>query len=147
VIFSKKHWTAIIECSTYGPGWCKLALLKDHHTYIVSRFVDLIFQEEKRICSTKDLKDLKDFIRHLALGMDGVDGYDTDDDDDTDDECDCLPSCEKCRRKKWVPPCVESVRNYWNNFTGAWKRAYPDDPIPLKVRESATQVHQHSPTR
>jgi hypothetical protein len=66
----------------------------------VGRFIDLIFQEEKRIYSIKVLKDLKDFIRHLALGIDGVDRYDSDNDDDTDNEYDYLLSYKECRRKK-----------------------------------------------
>jgi hypothetical protein len=104
--------------------------------------VVFVLEKEGRICSVKVLKDLKDFVKHYAYGMDGQDGYDSDNDDDTDEECDCLPPCEECRRKKWIPPGVESVRNYWNNFTGAWKRLYPDDPIPENVKESVTRVCQ-----
>ena len=88
------------------------------------------------------LESLKDFIKHVALGMDGQRGYDSDSESDTDGECQCLPLCEACARKKWIPPCVESVRNYWKNFTGAWKRTYPENPIPEDVRESVTQVCQ-----
>ena len=46
-------------------------------------------------------------MRHVALGTDGQKGY-YDSNSDTDDKDD------------WIPPGVESVWNYWNNFTGAW---------------------------
>jgi hypothetical protein len=104
-----------------------------------------VLKNEKHTCSVKVLKDLKDFVKHYASGMDGQDGYDSNNDDDTDDECDCLPLCEACRRKKWVPPGIESVRNYWNNFTGAWKRIHPCDLIPETVKESVTRVCQMLP--
>jgi hypothetical protein len=78
----------------------------------------------------------------MALGMDGQRGYDSDSDSNTDGECQSLPLCAECARKKWIPPWVESVRNYWNNFTGAWKRKYPENPISEDVRESVTQLDQ-----
>ncbi|KAH7113182.1 hypothetical protein B0J11DRAFT_619325 [Dendryphion nanum] len=59
--------------------------------------------------------------------MDGQRGYD-DSDSDTDEDED-----------RWIPPSVESVRNYWNNFTGAWLRAYADNPISENIQRSVTQ--------
>lgn len=79
------------------------------------------------IVSAHSLKWMKDFVKHVALGMDGQRGYD-DSDSDTDDE------------DRWIPPCVESVRNYWKNFTGAWLRAYPSNPISEHIQKSVTQV-------
>jgi hypothetical protein len=80
------------------------------------------------VVSVNSLKWMKDFVKHVALGMDGQRGYD-DSDNDTDEDED-----------GWIPPCVESVRNYWNNFTGAWLRAYLDNPISGHIQRSVTQV-------
>jgi hypothetical protein len=80
------------------------------------------------IVSVHSLKWMKDFVRHVALGMDGQRGYDDSDSDTVEDE------------DRWIPPSVESVRNYWNNFTGAWLRAYADNPISENIQRSVTQV-------
>ncbi|PQE10450.1 RTC4-like domain-containing isoform 2 protein [Rutstroemia sp. NJR-2017a BBW] len=79
------------------------------------------------VVSVHSLTWMKDFVKHVALGMDGQSGYDNRD-SDTDEEED-----------GWIPPCVESVRNYWNNFTGAWLRAYADNPISEHIQRSVTQ--------
>lgn len=74
--------------------------------------------------SVDSLQSLKDFVRHVAYGIKGMEGIDgSDETDDEDDD---------------APPGVETVRNYWNNFTGAWKRIHP--PIREDLIESVTQV-------
>jgi hypothetical protein len=89
------------------------------------------FVDDKRklnlVVSVHSLTWMKDFVKHLALGMDGQRGYD-DSDSGTDEDED------------WIPPCVESVRNYWNNFIGAWLRAYLNNPIPEHIQKLVTQV-------
>lgn len=83
--------------------------------------------KENPDASVYSLKWLKDFIKHVTLGMDGQRGYyDSDSDTDNEDE--------------WIPPYVESVRNYWNNFTGARQRESPDDSISDHIQKSVTQV-------
>ena len=52
--------------------------------------------------------------------------YDSDSDTDNED--------------KLIRPWVESVRNYWNNFTEAWQREYPDDSKSDHIQKSVTQV-------
>ena len=38
--------------------------------------------------------------------------------------------------------CDETVRKYWNAFTGAWRRKY--DAIPHDIAASITQVRNYS---
>ena len=84
--------------------------------------------KRNEVVSVHSLKWMKDFVKHVALGMDGQRGYDHSDNDTDEDE------------DGWIPPCVESVRNYWNNFTVAWLRAYLDNPISEHIQRSVTQV-------
>ncbi|KID85245.1 hypothetical protein MAJ_11226, partial [Metarhizium majus ARSEF 297] len=53
---------------------------------------------------------LKDFIRIQAISIKGT---------------------------KNLKACIETVRNYWNTFTGAWKRIH--DPIPPDTIDTVTQ--------
>lgn len=76
--------------------------------------------------SVQSLRALKDFIRDVALGMNGQKGYEESDSSGDEDE--------------WIPPGVESVRNYWNNFTGAWRREYATEPISMHYQKSVTQA-------
>src|SRR5271155_2299151 len=39
---------------------------------------------------------------------------------------------------KGLPASVETVRNYWNNFTGGWKRKHT--AIPTDIADSVTEV-------
>jgi hypothetical protein len=73
--------------------------------------------------SVDSLKSLKDFVRHVTLGIDGMKGNDDRDDTDEDD---------------YILAGEETVRNYWNNFTGAWKRIH--SLIREDLRESVTYV-------
>lgn len=116
------------------------AYVKSLYSAYATKLISYRFVEDDPPQSVNSLKSLKAFIKSVALGMDGQRGYDSDSESDTDGECQCLPICKECARKHWIPPCVESVRNYWNNFTGAWKREYAENPIPEVVRESVTQV-------
>jgi len=64
--------------------------------------------------SPYDLISLKDFIRKVAYGIDGVEGIDV--------------------------PGSETVRKTWNNFTAAFQRLHPENPIPRGIASSVTQV-------
>jgi hypothetical protein len=78
------------------------------------------------VVSVHSLNWMRDLVRHVALGMDGQRGYD-DSDNDTDEDED-----------GWIPPGVESARNYWNNFTRALLRAYSDNAISEDIHKSVT---------
>src|SRR4051812_1704742 len=105
-----------------GPVCRLICISGNNRTYYLIRFA-----RENPDASVDSLQSLKDFVRHVAYGIKGMEGIDGN--DDTDDEGDD------------APPGVETVRNYWNNFTGAWKRIHP--PIREDLIESVTQVCFH----
>ncbi|OAP53882.1 hypothetical protein AYL99_11904 [Fonsecaea erecta] len=61
-------------------------------------YVDHMSETKQRIPCTDNLEDLKDFVYIRAKVIKGTQNK---------------------------TASVETVRNYWNNFTGAWKRSYP----------------------
>ena len=68
--------------------------------------------------SVHDLESLKDFMRKVAYGIDGQDAEDG----------------------EFDVPGWETVRKYWNTFTAAWQRAYPQESIPRGLAQSVTEA-------
>jgi hypothetical protein len=68
-------------------------------------------KEKGKRPSAYNLTDLKRFMRVRAYAIKGTKG---------------------------LPASVETVRNYWNNFTGGWKRKHT--AIPTDIADSVTEV-------
>jgi len=77
-------------------------LSKYRETVELITYIDLC---ERILVFLWTINDLKGFVNYVAPGIDGMKG--DDDNDDTGDE------------DAHIPAGLETVRNYWNNFTGA----------------------------
>ncbi|KAJ4230752.1 hypothetical protein NW757_013950 [Fusarium falciforme] len=77
-----------------------------------------VYQKMESKASVHDLESLKDFMRKVAYGIDGQDAEDG----------------------EFDVPGWETVRKYWNTFTAAWQRAYPQESIPRGLAQSVTEA-------
>ncbi|KKY22682.1 putative carbonic anhydrase 2 [Phaeomoniella chlamydospora] len=86
--------------------------LRNHQSQLAAweDYVNNEMNETGREPSAYNLEDLERFMEIRAEAIHGVDD---------------------------LPPGQESVRNYWNNFTGAWRRKHPS--IPKDIAESVTE--------
>lgn len=80
-------------------------------TDLLSSFSNDELKEKGRRPSAYCLTDLKGFMRIRAYAVTGTKG---------------------------LPPSVETVRSYWNHFTGGWKRKHT--AIPSDIADSVTEL-------